>query len=224
MNIENEIFKKSVINYGKLIEYGFKKENNEYKISKNILNDSFSINIEISELGVIKVKIYDLAFNEEYVNYKIEKQNGEFVNKVREELKKFLLDIKKNCTTTNYFITNQANRITKLIIQKYNNLPEFPWDNLSGSGIFRNPDNKKWYALIMNINKNKLDTLEDKEVEILNVKLEPSEIKKLLKIKGFYKAYHMNKENWITIILDNTVSDSKIMECIEKSHNFTIKK
>ena len=61
----------------------------------------------------------------------------------------------------------------------------------------------------------------DYEVEIINVKLNEEKIKKLLKQKGFYQAYHMNKKNWISIILDNTLSDDEIMTYIEESHRFT---
>lgn len=31
----------------------------------------------------------------------------------------------------------------------------------------------------------------------------------------------MNKKNWISIILDNTLSDDEIMSYIEESHRFT---
>ena len=34
----------------------------------------------------------------------------------------------------------------------------------------------------------------------------------------------MNKKYWITVILDETLSDKEIMELIEESHSFTVKK
>lgn len=220
MNIENEIFKKSIIIYDKLIPYGFKKNDGKYTISKSILNNSFRVCVEISDtVDIVKGNIYDLSFGEEYVNYRMENQTGEFVNKVREEFKKILIDIRNNCTITNYFNTNQANRITNLIIKKYNDIPQFVWDKFPGYGIFRNP-NSKWYGLIMNINKNKIDN-GNEEVEILNIKLDEREIKYLLSRKGFYKAYHMNKDNWITIILDDMIEDEEIMNYIEKSRKLT---
>ena len=51
----------------------------------------------------------------------------------------------------------------------------------------------------------------------MNVKLDKDEITELLKTRGFYPAYHMNKKNWITILLDDTISDEVIMCLIEKS-------
>ncbi len=220
MSIENEIFKKSTIIYEKLIPYGFKIISDKYVLSKNILNNSFRIDIKISNNGLIEGKIYDLSFNEEYANYRIEGQVGEFVSKIREEFEKLLIDIRENCTVKNYFLADQANRLTTLIIKKYHDTPEFAWKKFPGYGIFKNSNNAKWYALIMNINKSKIAE-ENGEIEILNVKLDENKIKTLLARKGFYKAYHMNKENWITIILDDTIEDTEIMEYIEESHSFT---
>lgn len=221
MNIEGEIFKKSSIVYEKLVSYGFKKQNGSYLLSKNILDDQFRVDIKIpKETGLIEGKIYDLSFNEEYTNYRIESQNGEFVNRVREEFIKILNDIKDNCTTTKYFITNQANRIADKVNKKYGDKPEFAWTKFPGYGIFRNSRNAKWYALIMNINKSKIDK-GNEEVEIINVKLDENEVKTLLKRKGFYKAYHMNKENWISIILDDSIEDEEIVKYIEESHKYT---
>ncbi len=218
MDLEKDIFKKSIIDNNKLVKYGFKKNNNKYIISKNILNNTFRIDIEI-ENNIVKGSIYDLAFNEEYTNYRVLNQIGEFVNKIREEFINYLEDIKNNCTITNYFVTKQANRITELIIDKYHDIPVFLWDSYPGNGVFKNINTNKWYGIIMPINKNKL-TNEDKEIEILNVKLAKEDIKRLLKEKGYYEAYHMNKENWITIILDDSIDDEVIMELIDQSYQF----
>jgi len=220
MDIENEIFQKSVIVYEQLIPYGFKKIDEKYVISKEILDHSFRIDVEISNLGVVKGRVVDLSFNEEYTNYRIKKQTGEFVHKIRQEFERVLIDIRDNCTTTNYFVTDQANRLTRFIIQRYHDIPEFSWERFPGYGIFRNSHNDKWYGLIMNINKSKIDK-GNEEVEVLNVKLDKDEIKLLLDRKGFYKAYHMNKEHWITILLDETIKDEEIMGYIEESHTFT---
>ena len=73
----------------------------------------------------------------------------------------------------------------------------------------------------MNIDKSKLVESSTGEVEIIDIKLEPTEIEYLLKQNGFYPAYHMNKKNWITVILNNTISDEAIMGLIEKSYSYT---
>ena len=44
-------------------------------------------------------------------------------------------------------------------------------------------------------------------------------IKELIKINGFYKAYHMNKKSWISVILDNTLDNEIIYSLIDQSYN-----
>lgn len=222
MNIESDIFKRTKINIDSLISYGFTKNNNVYEYSK-LFMDNFRADIVINEQGIVTGKVYDINVEEEYINFRIESQVGKFVNNVREEYKTILIDIKEHCFEKLYFITKQANRITKRIIEKYHNEPEFVWDKFPGYGIFRNSNNEKWYGLIMNIDRSKIDKDSTGEIEVINVKLEREKIPDLLKKKGFYPSYHMNKKNWITITLDDTLSDEEIMKYVSISHRYTEK-
>ena len=223
MNIETEIFKKAHVNFDKLEKYGFIKKSGEYKYSKIFMEGAFRADIIVDSKGVLTGKVIDLAFNEEYISLRIENNNGKFVSNVRKEYKNILEDIKNNCFENNYFIFPQANRITKLIIETYGDNPEYAWEKFPGFGIFRNPNNKKWYALIMSIDKSKLSSKENGEVEIINVKTDSTKISNLLKKQGFYPAYHMNKQNWISIILDDTIEDDEIFNYIKESHKYTEK-
>ena len=216
MRFEDDIFKRKIPDYNKLILYGFINDG-VYKYTTNILDD-FKVIITVSS-GKVNGKIYDLKFNEEYINYRIENQNGSFVNKVREEYIKLLKDISDKCFITSQFICKQANRISNLIYEKYKDKPIFKFSKYPGFGIFEN--NSKWYGLIANIDRSKLDKQKG-EVEIINLKVDSHKIPLLLKKNGFYEAYHMNKKNWISIILDDTLKDDEIMDLIDESYSFTV--
>ena len=221
MNIEEEIFKKHKIKFNKLISYGFNKKANIYKYTKNILDDTFMIEVEINLKEEVTGKVYDLSFNEEYINYRIENQVGEFSSEILKEFKDILIDIRNKCSVSEYFLTKQANRISNYIKIKYGTEPEFMWEKSPNYAVFRNKNNKKWYGIIMNLNKHKLDNKTNSEIEIINVKLTKLEIEVLLNKSGFYKAWHMNKDNWITIILDETLTDDEIINYIDKSYKYT---
>ena len=217
MNIENEIFKRNNVNFKKLKKYGFKKDNDNYVFEKPFLNDDFKAIINIDNKGIVSGKVVDLQVDEEYINIRTE-MIGEFVNKVRESYKNILIDIRNNCFEMNCFIFDQSNRINKYIKKKYNNEPEFLWDKFPGYAVYRNENNNKWYGIIMNLDLSKLDSGTG-EVEIINVKLDANKIQKLLKQKGFYNAYHMSKTDWISIILNDTLKDEKIISLIDESFN-----
>ncbi len=217
MNIENEIFKRTMIDFDKLISYGFNKEGNNYIYQKTFMNNSFKAVITIHHNGTVIGKIYDLDTSLEYLNFRIETA-GAFAKEVKAAYVEILNDIKKNCCIANYFISNQANRITNYILKKYHNLPEFLWPKYPYFGIFRNSKNNKWYAIIMNVDKAKI-TNGRGEIEIINLKLSNEDINTLIKEKGYYLAYHMSKRNWITIILDDTLSDDIIIKYLDISYN-----
>ncbi len=218
MSIEQEIFKKVKVNFQRLIDYVFQKKESFYYYSCDFL-DQFQARIRVDEKGILKGKVYDLLLDDEYFNFRVETQTGEFVGKVKEEYQKILEDIKEKCFTSLDFTTEQANRISALIYDTYQDRPYFAWED--ENGVFRNPDNLKWYGLIMNIDRSKLNRKQSGKIDVLNVKLDKDKIIKLLDKKGFYKAYHMNKTYWITIVLDDTLKDLEIMECIKESHAYT---
>ena len=222
MTIEEEVFRKTKIDFDKLSEYGFQKEKSLYKYSKNIMDNTFRVDIEINHDGIVKGKVYDLAFGDEYMNFRIEDSTGSFVGQVREEFENLLKDMRSHCFMREAFQYEQANRITKAIKEKYGDEPEFEWEKFPGYATFRNRNSKKWYGIIMNLDKSKLSKSSAGEVEIVNIKLEPKEIEYLLEQDGFYPAYHMNKKNWITVILNDTISDERIMSLMEKSYSYTV--
>ena len=216
MKIEYEIFKGCKIDLNKLINYGFNKIDNKYIYEKNFINNQFKAIITYDK--DIKGKIIDNDTNEEYTNIRRE-ITGSFVNEVKDKYIEILTDIRNKCFYKDYFVFNQSNRITKLIINKYNNPIEFLWDSTPYAGVFRN-DKKKWYGIIMNIDKSKLDSNTKGKVEIINIKT--NRVEELLNKKGFYPAYHMNKKYWITIILDESLSDKEIMELISESYELVL--
>ena len=59
-----------------------------------------------------------------------------------------------------------------------------------------------------------------KRVGILDVKLPKAEVAALFTEPGIYPAYHMNKQKWITLIL-NDVKLDKIQGLISKSYELT---
>ena len=83
-----------------------------------ILIDNFEVIITVFDEKV-SGKIIDLDFDEEYINYRIEEQTGNFVGMIREKYINLLNDIKDKCFISMPFSSKQANRISKLIFKKY---------------------------------------------------------------------------------------------------------
>lgn len=110
------------------------------------------------------------------------------------------------------------------IAEKYGVSPEFPWISSPKHGVFRHESNRKWFAIIMNISGEKLGLQNDNMIDIMNVKCDHILIGSLLGQRGFFPAYHMNKNNWISIALDGSAEDETIKWLIDLSYCTTLPK
>ena len=218
IRIEDEIFLKKKFDFEKLKEFGFCFENNTYTYSEDFMDGDFKAVIEISD--VLKGKVIDNNSDEEYIPLRIESFDGEYVCKVREAYKSILKRIADTCCTNVFFAFEQANRITNQIYETYGIKPDFPWND--DNGVFRHLDTRKWFSLIMYVS---LDALlkngDGHMLNIINVKIDTSKRDELYEIKGIYPAVHMNHKMWVSIALDETISDDKIMKLIQCSFDLT---
>lgn len=101
--------------------------------------------------------------------------------------------------------------------QKFGTKPEYLWSKFPNYAVLRNNDNLKWYAVIMNVSRKKLGLNEDEKTDILNVKCDPNLIESVLDNKRYFRAYHMNKVNWMTILLDGSVAVEEILNFLDLS-------
>lgn len=105
--------------------------------------------------------------------------------------------------------------------RKYDTDPNYPWAKFSNYAVLRHDKNNKWYGLLMNVDRNKLNLRGDGETEVLNVKCDPALASSLRSEDGILPAYHMNKEHWISIVLDGSVPNDEIFHLLDLSYNLT---
>lgn len=213
-----KIFKNRFFDKEKLLKFGFKESNNNFFYSVTIIDGQFNLIIYIKDETTIETKLIDCISNEEYRLHLIDGVEGKFVGKICDIYENILKEIADKCCKRMYFSSLQANRLTEWIIKKYNDYPEFLWAKSPDCGIFRNKDNEKWYVVVLNIDYSKLDKTKKGKIEVLNIKVDKEDIQALLNTKGLYPAYHMNKNNWVSVTFDETVSDEKIKQLIDKSY------
>ena len=76
----------------------------------------------------------------------------------------------------------------------------------------------------MEVGRDKWGLSGDGEVDILNVKSNPMSIGSYRTQEGFFPAYHMNKENWISILLDKPELDDAIKKLLTLRFGLTATK
>ena len=80
--------------------------------------------------------------------------------------------------------------------------------------MLRHNDNNKWYGVVLEVSTDKLGLPEAGIVDVLNVKSDLLLIGSLRGQKGYFLAYHMNKEKWLSIQLGKRSEERRVgKEC-----------
>ena len=82
---------------------------------------------------------------------------------------------------------NRQNLI-EYIENTYNCKQDHPWAKYPDYEVFRHPNNKKWFALIMNIPQSRLGLEGEETVDVVNLKCDPLLISALIHENGFFPA------------------------------------
>ena len=114
--------------------------------------------------------------------------------------------------------------LEQFILDNYNCNTDYPWIKYPSFEVFRHINNKKWFALIMDISKDKLGLESNEIISVVNFKCDPILIGSLLREKGFFPAYLMSNNCWITVALNNSVDNDKIKMLLDLSYQLTADK
>lgn len=216
-----EIFKAYQFNSKKAKEYGFVENQGVWTYSSTILQGDFLMMVTVED-GDLSFQVYDQETGDLYPQVHMTGMRGTFVGTVREACLEELFDIRKACFEVQEFLCPQTKRIMALLQEKYGNQLEYLWEKSPDTAVLRHEDNQKWYAILMRISWEKLDKGKEGEVEVVNLKND--QVAEMLTLKGIYPAFHMNKSYWISVPLDDKLSDQQILDLIKTSWGLTRKK
>lgn len=222
MTFEQQFFIRREPNFTKLLNYGFIKDGNVYLYESSLSNQEFKARIHIKENGELFGELIDTAFDEPYLVIYSDRPIGDFAAALKEEYSALLEDIAKNCFTSVPFISNQANRIAKLIKDELGVNPDYPFKGkqIGSYGVFRHQESQSWFGLLMNL-KDNIAYPGFKQGDVINLRINPEKEEEVRKYPFVHTAYHMNKKSWITIPLDEEASDEIIMELLKDSYQLS---
>lgn len=205
----------------KLRAFGFRDRGRFYEWERPILENQFLFSVSIEKEGAVDYTVRDLASGELYTLVKVPKAQGPFVGQVRECCKQLLTEIAERCFDREVFRAPQTKRVVQLLEEKYGALPEYLWESHPNYAVFRHRENKKWFAVLLTVDRGKLDPALHGEVEILDLKAAAQTVSLLTETGRYYPGYHMNKNYWYTAVLDDTLSDEELLERLSESFQLT---
>ena len=112
-------------------------------------------------------------------------------------------------------------QIFDYVFTQYGTKPEYLWKTHPDYAVLRHADNRKWYAIVMNVEKTSLGLNGSGKLSVMNVKCSPEMLSLFLSQSGFLPAYHMNKNHWLTVLLDGSVEKDTVLFLLNASFDLT---
>lgn len=132
----------------------------------------------------------------------------------------------------------QAREVIQYVQEEYGCELEFLWRD--ENAVWRNPTNRKWFGVIMKVKGERLGLSVDEDVAALDLRFEKGIAREFVAARGGFVGaggmrrgsdgdgvekgsgillgYHMNKDNWITVVLDYGVATEEILGLIDQSY------
>ena len=100
--------------------------------------------------------------------------------------------------------------------ETYGDEIEYPWKDMDAA-VIRSHVTKKWYAVFMKILPAKIGLGGQKHIRVMNLHGTAEEVAALVDGKKCFPGYHMNRKYWISVALDERLSDDDAKALIEES-------
>lgn len=96
---------------------------------------------------------------------------------------------------------------------------EYLWESTPENGALRNPNNKKWFAVLLgSLPKSKLGIKSDEKSDVLNLKCDPLFTFTVVDNVRVFPGFHMNKEHWISVLLDGSMPFEELKGLVDLSY------
>ncbi len=220
--IIEDLFKNRRVIASTLVPYGFTMEGDAYVFRKKIASGSMLLSVFVKGDNV-STEVLDLDTCDLYTLFLVPSAMGSFVGKVKSEYEEILANIRDNCFEFCVFKKPQTNRLIGYAKDTFNDNLEYLWEKTPEYAVLRRKDSQKWYATVMKLPACKLKINSDKQVEVVNLKVNPLLIPDIIDNKTFFNAYHMNKKSWITVMLDDTICDNELFKLLQSSYDYAKK-
>ena len=218
------LFQRRKVNFDALLPFGFSKKGSGYSYSTSLVDGQFEMRATVTKEGKLSAEVIENSSGENYVLHRVSGATGAFVGRVREEYERVLRMIADACFEPDVFKSAGAILVIQYARKKYHNNLEFLWKHSPGNAILRRQDTAKWYAAILTVQKKKLGLSGEGAIEVLDVRMKPQDIAVLVDGKKYLPGYHMNKQHWVTICLDDFAVPIEEIFCrIDESFALAIK-
>jgi predicted DNA-binding protein (MmcQ/YjbR family) len=199
--------------------YGFSLQSGGWRWTKSLAERGLEARFLFGE-KVSEVRVYDTETGDEYVQFSSPSAHGEFVGNLREEVKMMVDDIKAKC----FQETNLRKVVETYVNEELKAALVCPFSDDTIDCALERKKGDKWFGLLIEVPFAKLGLDLPGVATILNLKLPPEEITALIDGHYFLRCYHMNKKEWISVVLFADLDQSLLRKLIGESYHLVYSK
>lgn len=111
--------------------------------------------------------------------------------------------------------------VLSFVLDELNTVPDYPFQKSPQHAVLRHKRTGKWFGIILTVDASKLGLDKEEKVDVLNVKCDPELIPMLRSQRGIFSAYDMNKDHWISILLDEACEKKQVKNLLLDSFHLT---
>jgi len=112
------------------------------------------------------------------------------------------------------------NELIQYIQKEYICDVDYLWEKYPDYIVIRRRDNQKWFAGIFNIHGQQVGLDTNESLDVVNLKCDPD----LIHESGIYSTYHMNKQHWISVDIEDYEDVEKLKMLVDMSYRLVGKK
>lgn len=110
----------------------------------------------------------------------------------------------------------------RIVADTYGIKADYPFEEDFVTGVFRHSDSGRWFGIAMRVSRSKLGLSGNEEIDIVNLKCAPEIIESLAGVEpGIFRAYHMNKMHWLSVLLDGSCNTDTLIWLLGISYDLT---
>lgn len=192
-------------------------EESPYAYPVMLMKGEFSLKVTLIDDETFGTIVTDTETGEEYTLHKASDAQGEFVVQLREQYRSALRDAAAACGISPPKTGPLPADIVPLIRREFGDEPDRVFADHPEYAVWRVPESGKWYAISLGTTLDKLGIPSKDPAELLNVKVPPDLIEELIDNVHIFRAWHMNKKHWISILIDGTFPQKRIIELVGNS-------
>lgn len=203
-----------------LLERGFVAIDGGFSYECLIADDKMRFLLLVKD--ELTTQVFDLATGDPYILYRLPRLKSGFAYAIKIEIDAIIDRLFPELSIQAFpYSSKQFQMLHAALAEMFNEPADFPFEE-KDIGVLRLANKGKWYGIVMPVQASKIGLDSDATIGVINLRVAKGQAPSLADHRIIFPAYHMNKQNWVTIVLDDKTKDDELLRRLIESRKYVI--